>query len=176
MSTPRDSPASGVASGWRRRAAPSSQSSPGRSGSTRPRSDEMAGSRSLQAGARKRAFLDAFRLSGNVSAAARAAKVDRSTPYGWKDDDARFATAWEDAEQESIDRLEEEARRRAEAGTDEYVVSGGKLIYADDGTPLLPRRYSDSLMALLLKAHRPEKYKDRAAHEVTGKDGGPIDV
>ena len=134
-----------------------------------------------QVKARKEAFLAAYRLSGNVSGAARAADVDRTTPYRWGEEDEDFKTAWEVAEQESIDRLEEEARRRAHDGVVDYVVSQGKLVYIEDPetheqVPLVKRVYSDTLMVLLLKAHRPEKYKDRAAHEVTGKGGGPVAV
>ena len=139
----------------------------------------MPGSTSRHADARKAAFLNAFAKGGNVSAAARAAEVNRSTPYGWRDEDPDFAAAWDVAEQESIDRLELEARRRAEKGIEDYVVSQGKLVYIDDPktgerVPLVRRVYSDTLMVLLLKAHRPEKYKDRQDVQLTGKDGGPV--
>ena len=127
------------------------------------------GARTEQANARKRAFLDSFRLSGNVSAAARAVKVERHRPYVWAADDAAFKAAWAEAEQESIDRLEKEARRRAEDGCLEPVYQGGKLVGHK-------QVYSDALMMLLLKAHRPEKYRERSALEVTGAAGGPVKV
>src|ERR1044071_5503839 len=127
------------------------------------------GDRRQQADARKRAFLEAFRLNANVSGAARAADIDRSTPYGWAKDDPEFKAAMEAAEQEAADRLEAEAFRRAHDGVDEYVTSGGKLIRDDDGLPLLHRRYSDQLMITLLKAHRPERFKDRQQVEHAGE-------
>jgi hypothetical protein len=37
------------------------------------------------------------------------------------------------------------------------------------------RKYSDPLMELLLKSHRPEKYKDRRTTELSGPGGKQID-
>jgi hypothetical protein len=36
------------------------------------------------------------------------------------------------------------------------------------------RKYSDALLIRLAQARRPEKFKDRQATELTGKNGGPI--
>lgn len=127
------------------------------------------GSRRQQADARKRAFLDAFRLNGNVSASARAVEIDRNTPYGWAADDLDFKAAWEEAEQEAIDRLEQEARRRAEEGCLEPVYQGGLLVGHK-------QVYSDTLMVLLLKAHRPDKYRERQSIEHSGPGGAPVRV
>lgn len=38
------------------------------------------------------------------------------------------------------------------------------------------RKYSDNLTTFLLKSHRPEKYRDNAALELTGKNGGPVEI
>ena len=127
------------------------------------------GDRPRQVSARKRRFLKAFRLVPNVSGAARAAGVTRGTPYRWAKEDEAFKAEWDEAEQQGIDRLEAEAFRRAHDGVEDYVVSQGKLVYiVDEETgqkaPLVKRVYSDALMSLLLKAHRPERYKDR--HEM----------
>lgn len=40
-------------------------------------------------------------------------------------------------------------------------MSGGKIVRDDDGQPIAIRRYSDMLLLALLKAHRPEKYRDQ---------------
>lgn len=139
----------------------------------------QSGDRTAQVEARKAAFLRAFALTGNVSEAARQADIDRTTPYGWRDADQDFAAAWEVAEQESIDRLELEARRRAHDGVERLKVSGGKVVTytTEDGreVPIVEREYSDTLMVLLLKAHRPEKYRERSSMEVSGPGGGPIE-
>jgi hypothetical protein len=36
------------------------------------------------------------------------------------------------------------------------------------------REYSDTLLVHLLKAHRPEKYRERVAAELSGPQGGAI--
>jgi hypothetical protein len=81
------------------------------------------------------AFLDAIRVSGNVRLATNAAGIDRSTPYRRAQRDPKFAEAWAAAEQDAVDTLEAEARRRALHG-------------------------SDGLLMFLLRAHRPERYRD----------------
>jgi hypothetical protein len=80
-------------------------------------------------------FLETIRISGNVRLATNAAGVDRSTPYRRAGRDPAFAEAWAAAEQDAIDTLEGEARRRALNG-------------------------SDGLLMFLLRAHRPERYRD----------------
>ena len=46
---------------------------------------------------RKERFLKELAKRANVSAAAKAAKVDRSTPYHWRETDPEFAAAWDEA-------------------------------------------------------------------------------
>jgi len=53
----------------------------------------------------------------------------------------------------------------------EPLVSSGKVVRDDDGQPLAIRRYSDNLLLALLKARRPEKFKDRAVVEHDIADG-----
>jgi hypothetical protein len=80
-------------------------------------------------------FLDAIRVSGNVRLATAAAGIDRSTPYRRAQRDPAFAAQWAAAEQDAVDTLEAEARRRALNG-------------------------SDGLLMFLLRAHRPERYRE----------------
>jgi hypothetical protein len=82
-----------------------------------------------------------------------------------------FAKAWDEAEERAADALEAEAWRRAVVGVQEPIVSSGKVVRDDDGQPLAIRRYSDALMLALLKARRPEKFKDRAVVEHDIADG-----
>lgn len=97
----------------------------------------------------REAFLKTLRETCNVSASCRAAMIGRTAAYDWRRDDADFAAAWEEAEEEAVDKLEEVARERAIDG-------------------------SDRMMEILLKAHRPEKYVERLRSELTGPNGGPI--
>ena len=114
-------------------------------------------------------FLETLRKTGNVTEAARVARISRNTVYTHRHADPVFAEAWDDAEEEATDALEYEARRRAVHGVERPVVYKGEVVAT------IPE-YSDRLMELLLKAHRPEKFKERVANELTGKGGGPIDV
>jgi hypothetical protein len=110
-------------------------------------------------------FLAEFAQRGIVTRAARAAGTDRTNVYLWCDHDPAFALAFDDAKEQATDSMEDEARRRAVDGVDKPVYQGGILVgYIHE--------YSDSLLTTMLKANRPEKFRDR--FEVMGKDGGPI--
>jgi hypothetical protein len=99
------------------------------------------------------AFLAEFALCGNVLRSALKVRVGRQTVYHWLKDPA-FQEIFDAAHQDALDRLEEEARRRAVDGVLEPVVSGGQLV-------TYRTRYSDALLALLLKAKRPDIYRER---------------
>ena len=70
-------------------------------------------------------------------------------------EDPEFAEAWNLALEAGNDVLEAEALRRAVEGVDEPIYQGGALV----GTVT---KYSDTLLALLLKAHLPEKFRERS--------------
>jgi hypothetical protein len=116
----------------------------------------------------REAFIEALAATANVSAACKNAGLPRRTAYDWKNADPRFAQAWEAALELGTDALEDEAIRRAHEGTLKPIYQGGKKV----GTV---REYSDTLMIFMLKARRPERFKDRVAAEHTGKGGGPIE-
>lgn len=103
----------------------------------------------------------------NVSEAAKAMGICRRYAYNFRDANAKFAEAWDNAIEQGVDVLEREARRRAAEGVEEPVYYKGERIDT-------VRKYSDLLMIFLLKAHRPGTYRDRVSMEHTGKDGGPL--
>ncbi len=109
-----------------------------------------------------RAFVEALRNAGNVSEACRLSGISRVTAYRLRETDQSFAAEWDEALQIAMDSLELEAWRRGRDGYDEYVTCKDGLVYDQDGNPILQRRYSDGLLTTLLKAHRPEKYRDRS--------------
>lgn len=124
----------------------------------------------------KRAFLAAYAELGTVTHAAQAAGVNRRIVYEWTDDPA-FADAYEDAKTAFADLLEREARRRAVDGVEEYVLHHGRfLVDPETGKYLKRRTYSDRLMELMLKAKRPDEYKERTSTELSGPDGAPLSV
>jgi hypothetical protein len=106
-------------------------------------------------------FLREFAVTGNVLRSALAAMVGRRTVYHWLKDE-KFSALYQEAHEDALDVIEEEARRRAVDGVLEPIVSAGKVVAH-------VRRYSDSLLALLLRGKRPNTFRDRFEH--TGKDG-----
>lgn len=127
-----------------------------------------------QNGHLKKRFLEAFKVSGNVTTACSAAGMRRrQTVYEWQEHDDAFAAAFREAEIEATERLEEEARRRAVEG----VVKETPIFH--NGAPvatITETKYSDTLLIFLLKARAPEKYRERQAIEHSGPGGGPIET
>ena len=65
-----------------------------------------------------------------------------------------------------MDAVEAEIRRRGVEGWDEPVFQGGKRVG-------VIRRYSDRMLEILAKAHRP-KFRENTRVEVSGPAGGPV--
>jgi AcrR family transcriptional regulator len=106
-------------------------------------------------------FVEALAGGASVTRSCEAAGVGRTTAYQWRKDDEAFAALWDDALEAGTDLLEDEARRRAVEGVERPVVAMGKIARNDDGTVLKIREYSDTLLALMLKAKKPKEYRDR---------------
>ena len=87
-------------------------------------------------------FLKRLAKSPNVSAAARAAKIDRKTAYRVRHASEDFAAAWDDALEQGVDALVENVWTRA--------------------------RESDTLAIFMLKSHRPDVYRERTEQAITG--------
>jgi hypothetical protein len=94
-------------------------------------------------------FLEKLRECGNVRLSCEAAGLPRRTVYNWREKWSTFRDGWDIALEDACDTLEAEAWERA-------------------------KESSDRLLMFLLKAHRPDKYKDRAAIEHSGEGGGPL--
>src|SRR5262249_10255556 len=101
----------------------------------------------------KRAFLNHLSIRGNVARACRFAGVHRTAAYKARQQDGEFELAWAIAMRTAGDLLEEEAWRRAVEGVDRATVSAGVIAYW--------KEYSDSLLSLLLRAAKPEKYRTK---------------
>lgn len=103
------------------------------------------------AGEWKPIFLASLATSGNVRLSCEKAGIARRIAYTWKEKDEEFARQWDEAIDEAVDILEAIATQRA-------------------------RTTSDTLLIFLLKAHRPEKYRERWQGEITGIGGGPVSI
>ena len=123
--------------------------------------------RSIRTDRARAKFLTILQQSCNVSEAARAANISRTAAYEWKEADPKFSAAWIEAEEIAADKLEREAWRRAVEGVDKPVIHLGVITDTF-------KEYSDRMLEILLKGHRPNKFKDRVQNEHTGKDGASL--
>jgi len=114
------------------------------------------------AAVKKEGFLAVLAQGCNVGRACSAVQIDRTTAYVWRDRDADFAAAWDKALRIGVSALEDEAHRRAFDGVDEPVFHKGDVCGA-------VRKYSDTLAIFLLKAHNPDKYRENAKLELSGR-------
>lgn len=92
---------------------------------------------------RKAKFLDALRANCNVADAVKSIGMNRCYLYQVRDANPEFAAAWRDAIEDGIEALELVVRKRA-------------------------LETSDVLAMFLLKAHRPDVYRERFDHNMTG--------
>ena len=107
-------------------------------------------------------FIKWLSRKGNVTAACDKAKISRQHAYRTRNADPDFAAAWDEALAEATERLEMEALRRARDGVLEPVFYKGDKIGS-------VRRYSDTLLIFLLKAHAPDKYRENSRVEHSGR-------
>lgn len=107
------------------------------------------------------AFCAALAETCNVGKACAAVGIARQTAYDWRDEIPEFAAKWDRALKIGVSALEDEAHRRGFEGTEEPVYHLGKTV----GTIT---KYSDTLAIFLLKAHDPEKYRERSSVDLQG--------
>jgi hypothetical protein len=107
------------------------------------------------------AFLQRLSECANIRAACIAVGTSRTAVYHRRNTDEKFAQAMALALEDAVDDLELEARRRAYEGCEKPIFHQGE----ECGRI---KEYSDTLMIFLLKAHRPEKYRERYEVKQTG--------
>lgn len=106
-------------------------------------------------------FLEALRETCNVAYASKVVGISRQTLYKHRKNDKTFEADWDDAIDFAMDNLEGEAYRRAHEGTAKPVFYKGDLCGH-------VQEFSDGLTQFLMKAHRPEKYRERVDLKHTG--------
>lgn len=94
--------------------------------------------------ARQRKFLANLRQTGVVRDACRAAGISSTSAYRVRRTSEAFAAAWNRAQTRGMANVEQAAFDRAVLGWDEVVTRDGKEVSRR-------KRYSDSLLQLLLK-------------------------
>lgn len=96
--------------------------------------------------------------------------ISRPTAYNERRRNAEFARAWAEVEEATTEWLEREALRRAAEGVVEkeswQIDKDGKRVLRERTT-----RYSDALLVFLLKARRPEVYRENLAIDHSGVVG-----
>lgn len=121
----------------------------------------------------KARFIAALKEAPVVVTACKRAGVSRGHAYRTKGEDEDFAAAWQAALEDGIDEVEQAAIEVALTGDEEMTCK-----YRPDGSlesctlrRWRSRGYQDR--ALILKANRPEKYRDR--YEVRHTDSSELD-
>jgi hypothetical protein len=99
--------------------------------------------RTIRTSTTRAKFLKLLGETGNITATCNALGLHRPI-YAWRHADAEFAAAWDSALKLDGEALEDEARRRAMAG-------------------------SDALMVFMLRALKPEKYRERSTVDVNSR-------
>lgn len=98
----------------------------------------------------KRAFIAAYRQSGNIRASCEAAGIDRVTYWRWTESDMNFTIAARQAKEEYGDLLEAKLAQMA-------LREG-------------------NLQAVITALKMAGRYRETTRTEVTGADGNPIEV
>lgn len=109
----------------------------------------------------KNIFIATLANTANIRAACIAAGISRTTAYNHKKGDAEFAEAWDEAMEEAIDTMEAAALKRGRDGTTRIkpIYQNGKKV----GEEVIVE-YSDPLLLALLKAYRPQRFRETVDH------------
>jgi len=112
----------------------------------------------------KQAFLTSYAQWANISYACEQSGVARQNVYDWQEHDPDFSAAFHRAESAATERLEREAWRRATEGSPYTRTSyyRGEPVGTDHKI-----EYSDQLMMLLLRARKPDIYREKVDVAVT---------
>jgi hypothetical protein len=112
-------------------------------------------------------FLDHVAAHGMVNKAAKAVGVSLKRIEMLTAESIEFEEALREATETAADRIEQEVHRRAIDGVPKGVYYQGAKV--DEEV-----QYSDTLLALLIKAKRRSVFGDK--QEITGANGGPLTI
>jgi hypothetical protein len=151
---------------------------------------------------RKKIFLEAIADVGYISHAAKLAKIDRGTHRFWLKNDPEYPARFREALALATDLAEDRMRQLALEGVFEPNVFQGRFVYPQIEVEIAPAvldrkgrtispavtewrdkpnarplgiwRQSERMIAMWLRAWKPERYRN--AVEVSGPEGGPIEI
>ena len=122
------------------------------------------GARGVISDRRKAIFIRTLAQTGIVGRAATAAGWPRGYAYSVRAGDEEFAKLWDQAVEFATDALEEAARTRAVDGVSKPVYQQKELVgYVTE--------YSDTLLVQLLKAKRPNEFRENSTVDLGVKGG-----
>jgi len=113
---------------------------------------------------RKLIYLDNLAITGVQQTSAQRAGVSAESLRHHRKNDPQFHEAETGVLMVFAESLEVEAHRRAVEGVDRPIYQRGELV----GTEKV---YSDQLLAMLLKANKPDKYRENQKVEIEHKGG-----
>lgn len=117
----------------------------------------------------KAEFIDKLSETGRPYEASKAIGVPLRALTDWRRFDPAFDDAWSFAWESVAAIAQDEAFRRAVEGVDKDVYYEGVVVGQ-------VKEYSDSLLAKILTAYNPKQFSDKGRLELTGKDGGAINM
>lgn len=100
-------------------------------------------------------FLHHLGRTGSITFAATRAGLPRRALYKLRAADPAFAGRWKEALHLGMERLQDDAMRRALNGTERAVIRNGQKVGS-------VQQFDNRLLQFLLRAHRPETYGDKA--------------
>lgn len=112
------------------------------------------GNKTTRTASKDAKFFELIAGGATISDACRIVGYSRNSVYLYKAADPKFEDAWDEANEQAIERMEREADRRAIEGFDKPVFHLGVEVGSE-------RRFSDTLLIFRLKAKRPDVYRDR---------------
>jgi hypothetical protein len=129
-------------------------------------SEPVAPAKPLSPQQAKTRFLEVLAEYGSMSKAAKAAGVSRSKVHRWLEDDEVFGFAYKQSLAAATEGLEEVARERATRGAriERQIWRAGRLIET-----VVEYRPSDTALITLLKAQKPDVYRERVDQNVSGE-------
>jgi hypothetical protein len=114
----------------------------------------------------KAKFLEVLAEFGSITRACKAAGVGRAKVHRWLEEDELFGFAYHQSLTAATEGLEEVARERATRGAkiERQIWRQGRLIET-----VIEYRPSDAALITLLKAQKPDTYRERVDQSVSGE-------